>query len=120
MKNYEEKYPELCQFIGLFHQDWDVFFDWAGRESSYKGIVKFYKTNNPLQYVEQTTKELQEFLNLALSEDEIYNVMKSSFYVSYRPAGENLTYYQWLEGILRILEEPMEKTKAEFIPKFTG
>lgn len=120
MQNYEENFPELYQLLGgLFHQDWLHVFDWKGQESSYEGVIRYFKNRNEETAVNQWKDELRGFLNLKLSESEMEDVM-DEWNIAYYPYGGNLTYIEWLQGILKILEEPIEKTKKEFIPEFIG
>ena len=121
MKTYEEKFPELYQYLGgLFHQDWFHVFDWKGQKPDFEGVIKYFKIRNWKYYEKQELKELKMFLELNLSDVEIENIMRKEFNLGIRPAYWNLTHKKWLERILEILEEPIEKTKQEFIPEFIG
>lgn len=46
--------------------------------------------------------------------------MRAGFVNSYYPYGDDSTYLEWLNEVLKIPKEPMEKTKNEFVPKFIG
>lgn len=121
MNEYKKNFPELYQYLGgLFHQDWSYVFDWKGQPPDYKGVVRYFKVRNSKSLEKSELKDLKTFLSLNLSEDAIEQVMTREFKIGIRPAFWNLTHKLWLENILQILEEPMEKTKQEFIPKFIG
>lgn len=120
MSNYEKRFSELNQYLGgLFHQYWKNVFDWKGQNESFEGVVRYFKVRNSEHYEKEELKELKEFLNLGLTESEIENVM-DEWNIAYYPYGANMTYIEWLNDVLGILEEPMEKTKKEFIPEFIG
>jgi hypothetical protein len=120
MRNYQEKFPELHQFLsGLFHQDWLHVFDWKGQKPNYKGVVRDAKTRENEAYLGRCKRELKDFLNLELTESEVEDVM-DDWNIAYYPYGGNLTYIEWLRDVLEILEETSEKTKKEFIPEFIG
>jgi hypothetical protein len=120
MTNYEKEFPELFQFVGLFNQDWKDMFDWQGSNPHYAPVVRFYKTHNPLSFTQQTTREVKNLLMLNVEEDYLKEILLNEFALCIRPNYWNLTYREWLENILTILEEPIEKTKKEFIPRFVG
>lgn len=121
MKSYEEKFPELYQYLaGLFHQDWKDVFDWKEQKYSFEAVVRYFKVRSSQNYRQQELRELKEFLNLGLETDDVTRIIKTEWGIAFRPAYINLTHKQWLERILEILEEPMEETKKHFIPEFVG
>lgn len=120
MSKYEKEFSELYQYLGgLFHQYWKDVFDWKGQEANFEGVVRYFKIRNSKHYEKEELKELKEFLNLDLTESQVEDVM-DEWNIAYYPYGSNMTYIEWLNGILKILEEPIEKTKREFIPEFIG
>jgi CdiI immunity protein len=120
MKSYEERFPALYQFLGCyFHQDWKDFSDWKGQAPSFEGIVRHFKVIDSKTNAKEELNELISFLSLNLAENEIEDVM-DEWNIAYYPYGIKITYKEWLERILEILEEPIEKTKKEFIPDFIG
>ncbi len=70
-------------------------------------------------YAKEQLSELKKFLDLNLTESEVEDVM-DEWNIAYYPYGANMTYIEWLNNILTILEEPIEKTRKEFIPEFIG
>lgn len=117
----KNKFPELDQYLsGLFHQGWKDVFDWSGETPNYEGVVRYFKLRNRNRYKEDELKELREFLNLKLENNEIESIVRNDWGIAFRPAYINLTHKQWLEKILKILEEPIEKTEQERIPEFIG
>lgn len=120
MSDYQKKFPELYQLLGgFFHQDWIHVFDWQDQPPMFEGVVRYYKTKAKQEFINRDAEELKDFLNLGLSESEVEDVM-DEWNVAYYPYGRKITYNKWLQGILVLLEEPMEKTKREFIPEFIG
>ncbi len=121
MKNYKERFPELNQYLGgLFHQAWKEVFEWNQQKSSFEGVVRYFKLRNSECYEEDELFELKKFLSLDLSKEEIEVILRNEWGIAFRPAYINLTHREWLEEILRILEEPIEETKKHFIPEFIG
>jgi hypothetical protein len=117
----QEKFPKLRNLFGsYFTPYWEDDYEWNGNEPSFREIIRFYKTNNPKESVAQATKELGILLSEYKSESELEDIMCDGFVNSYYPYGDDSTYLEWLNEILKILEEPIEKTKKEFIPKFVG
>lgn len=107
-------------FGGYFYPYWKEDYLWQDKEADYKAVVRFFKVNNPHQTVEQATGELKALLRLDLEDDKLDDLFDNYFILGLRPQGYNLSNCQWLEEVLKVLEEPMEKTKQEFIPEFIG
>ena len=122
-KKYSKQFPELGGLLGgYFHQEQFAAFEWNGYKKGYKPIVRYHKSIQSEEYLKKEIKELGEFLTLSQNwdEDELFEVLLHDFGGTLSAYRFNLTYREFLEGILEILEEPMEKTRSEFIPKFIG
>jgi hypothetical protein len=105
MTDYDDVYPKLGQFLGCyFHQDWSYEQRLVG--GSFENIVHNYVAENPVATVRQATRELEEFLGLDLSEDELHDIVVHDLGANVRAAGLGLTYRQWLEAVLAILKKP--------------
>lgn len=120
---YTKLFPELGALLGgYFHQEQFAGFDWDGHKKSYKPIVRYHKSIQSEDLIRKEIKELKEFLNLSKdwNEDELFEVLLNDFGGTFSAYRFNMTYREFLEGTLQILEEPPEKTKSEFIPKFIG
>ena len=115
-----EAYPALRNVIGYLHQDWDLDYDWIDKERHYHMVIRFFKTNNPTDWVAQATRELKQFLAEGHDEQHLEDYLYHHFFLGTMPSYWGLTFQGFLEDILKILEEPMEKTKKEFIPEFIG
>jgi CdiI immunity protein len=116
-----EKYPKLCNLVGGYlHQDWKDDYDWEGKDFHYIAVIRFFKTHNPQSTVEQATRELREFLALNFDEQHLEDALYNQFALGTMPSYWGFTFRDWLEDVLKILEEPMEKTKKHFIPEFIG
>jgi hypothetical protein len=104
MKRYDDLYPELGQFLGgYFHQDWS--YEQRRIGGSFADVVRSFLTTNPATTVMQTIRELTEFLGLELSEEELRDTLLHEFGSYVRAPGLGLTYRQWLEAVLAILQQ---------------
>jgi hypothetical protein len=102
MTRYDDRYPELGQFLGgYFHQDWSHEQRLVG--GSFEDVVRSFLRMNPVDVVRQTTRELAEFLSLDLSEKELRDILIYEFGSHLRAAGLGLTYRQWLEAVHALL-----------------
>lgn len=119
---YSKQFPELEYVLGYFHEDMFDGFEWQGRKPSYHEVIRHIKITNSLTNIKKATGELQLFLQLSRdwNEDNLEDVLLNDFGNSIYAPGVGITYREFLEGILEILEEPIEKTESEFIPKFIG
>jgi CdiI immunity protein len=101
----DRKFPKLRNLLGgYFHQDWKSDYDWQGNQPNFEEVIQFYKTVNPKNTVSQATNELREFLDLPLDELDLKNALQDVG-VFYSPKTRKMTYKQWLESILTILEK---------------
>jgi hypothetical protein len=104
MARYDDRYPELGQFFGAyFHQDWSYEQRLVG--GSFEDVVRYFQTVNPVDVVNQATRELEEFIGLDLPEDELHDIVVHDLGANVRAAGMGLTYRQWLEAVLGILKQ---------------
>ena len=114
-----ERYPKLANLLGsYFNQDWELGYFWGEHEPHYAPVVRFYKTHNPPASVEQAARELKEFLALGFDEERLGDALQHHFVMQMSVSYWGLTFRGWLEEVLKILEEPTEKTKKQFIPPF--
>ena len=116
---YSKQFPNLGYILGYFHEDMFDGFEWNGRQPNYEGVIKYIKTQDSLTVNEKAPSEFREFLSLSQNwdEDKLSDVLSEDFVCMYRAPFFKMTYREFLEGILEILEEPMEKIKSEFIPQ---
>lgn len=115
------KYPALSNLIGAYlHQDWKHDYEWSEIKVHYHPVIRFFKTHNPSEWVEQATEELKKFLAEGHDEEHLEDYLYHHFVLGTMPSYWGFTFRGFLEDILKILEEPMEKTRKEFIPKFIG
>lgn len=110
-----KKYPELSDLMIYFHQDWKDCYLWD-EEPNYPPIVRYYKVHNPKRSLEEVTVELKEFLSKGYDESKLKAIIYGEFSMNLHLPHWNLTYKEWLEDVLKILEEPMEVTKKQYIP----
>jgi len=120
---YTKQFPELSSLLGgYFHEDMFDVFDWNEHEKNHTSIIRYHKSIQPKKYLLEEVNELKEFLELSRSwnEDKLEEILLNDFRGSIYAPGAGITYRKFLNDILEILEEPIEKTKSEFIPKFIG
>jgi phenylalanyl-tRNA synthetase beta subunit len=77
-------------------------------EPSFETIVRHFKARNPPRTVSQAKEELEQFLKLPLSEDELDEIV-GKLRCDYYPPGGGITFRQSLEAVLKILKEPLER-----------
>ena len=95
---YADRYPELYQFFGgYFHQDW-------GDSGSFQNVVHDFQVELD-ETVRQATRELEEFLELDLPEEELREILLNDLGSYVHAPGLGLTYRQWLEAVLDILKK---------------
>ena len=96
---YVDLYPKLGYFFGAyFHQDWVD-------SGSFENVVHEFLGENPAATIRQATRELEAFLGLALSDDELHDIVVDDLGANVRAAGMGLTYRQWLEAVLLVLKK---------------
>lgn len=118
--DYYESHHELFQlFGGYLNQSWLDIYIWDGREPSYSTIIRKYKTEDSKEGIKKTISELKNIIGIAKHYDEEKwgNILTWELGLGYDPSGDNLTYREWLEDVLKILEEPREETLKHFIPE---
>jgi CdiI immunity protein len=115
-----EKYPKLSNLIAYLNQDWLHDYNWENKSPHYYPVIRFFKTHNPQTTVEQATRELKAFLAEGHDEEHLEDYLHHHFALGLNVPYLKITYQNWLKDVLKILEEPMEKTKKEFIPEFIG
>lgn len=105
MNEYRNRFAELYQFFGgYFYQGWANDYNWETARPNFAAVVRHFKAVNPPVTVTRVKNELEDLLNLDLSEDELSKVLTELGSNFYAPA-ENLVHRQWLENILNILNE---------------
>ncbi len=120
---YSKQFPQVRKILaGYFHEDMFDGFDWSGNQKNYKSVIRYIKSIQSEEYLSAKINQLKEFLALSQDwdEDKLSGVLGEDFSCMFYAPFFKMTYREFLEGILEILEEPMEKTKSEFIPKFIG
>lgn len=116
--DYREKYHNLYQFFGGYlNQSWIHIYLWEGKEPTYQPIVRKYKTESGR--VDKTINELKEVMALDnnFDEDDWMEILTWGLSLGFYPPGNEQTYKEWLEDVLKILEEPMEESRKKFIPE---
>lgn len=118
--NHSQKYPNIKNLLGLLHQDWKLMFEWEGNQPDYKAAIRKLNAESEQEVRRKYVAELQDLVNLNYDEDLLREIVNRSFRSAFYPPGIGLSYQQWLEEILKLLREPNEKAKKEFLPKIVG
>ena len=116
---YSKQFPQVRKILAAyFHEDMFDGFEWKETKPNYKSVVRYIKSIQQPEYLLQKITELREFLKISKEwdEDQLDDVLTDDFGNCLFAPGYEMTYREFLEGILEILEEPMEKTRSEFIP----
>lgn len=120
---YSKQFPQVAKILGAyFHEDMFDGFDWKDTKPNYKSVIRYIKSIQEPEYLSKKITELREFLKLSRDwdEDKLRKILHEDLGNCLRAPFFKMTYREFLEGTLEILEEPIEKTKTEFIPKFIG
>ncbi len=120
MMDYLTEFSEIRFLLGYFHQYWSKLYSWEGNNPTFQPIIRLFKTENSSEIVERLVFEIERFLMLPLNDEEFERVLVEEIGCEYTPRSQGLNERQFLEQILEILKEPMEKTKQGFIPEFIG
>lgn len=120
---YSKQFPQVAKTLGLyFHEDMFDVFEWKQTKPNYKSVIRYIKSIQQPEYLSQKITELREFLQISKnwSEDKLEDILLNDFSGSIYAPGIGITYREFLEEVLEILEEPIDKTESEFVPKFIG
>lgn len=120
MTDYTGVYPNLRELFNFLHQDWKLMFEWQGKEPNYQAAIRKLKVDDSPATRQRNISELKDFISLNLDEVTLRKIINRDFGSGFYPPGVGLTCQEWLESVLNLLEEPMEKTTKEFLPKFAG
>lgn len=120
MTDYAKIYPNLSELLNFLHQDWKIMFEWEGNKPDYETAIRKLKVANLPAVRQNIISELAKLISCNFDEEKLEEIVNDDFGSAFYPPGVGLTYQNWLNEILRIFEEPVEKTKREFLPKFVG
>lgn len=120
MTDYTKIYPNLSELLNFLHQDWKIMFEWEGSKPDYQMAIRKLKVANLPDVRQKITSELTKIISCNFDEEKLEEIVNDEFGSAFYPPGVGLSYQNWLNEILRIFEEPIEKTKGEFLPKFVG
>jgi hypothetical protein len=102
----QQEFPNLMNLLGAyFHQDWDIMLDWKGNEPSFEPIIDMWRAESRPYEVDKLRMELERFLVLPLTEDEVIHAVDRCFGGYYYPLPD-MTYKEWLTAILQMLDTP--------------
>lgn len=115
MRYYTRLFPALEQFLsGYFYHGWQESYDWQDQAPNFEAVVYFFKFSTVPSEITQVIKELQQFLALPLSDEQLVEIVNYEFAVSYTPRSRGLTKRQWLEAMVPILQEPVRPSSLRF------
>lgn len=107
MTDYREEFSGLTYAISpYFHQDWVSEYRWNG-DANWEIVIKQFMAENSPVKTEEAIKDLEKFLSLSLSSDEVDEIVKYDFTTSgFLPLKTGRAF---LERVLEILKEPRLK-----------
>lgn len=84
---------------------WEAEYDWRGQKPTFEAVVRHFKAVSPPAFVGRAIAETRCLLAQPLSERLLSEIVQRDFCVAYDPHVEGLTYRQWLEAVVAVLEE---------------
>ncbi len=119
MSYYETHQYLFKLFAGYLNSDWKEIYLWGSQEPSYPPIVRKLKIELSKEEIGETIKQLKEIIIVGKNSDNDgwMDILTWDLNLGYYPPGVGQTYEEWLSDVLKILEEPMEETQKNFIPK---
>ena len=118
--SYYESHRSLSElFSGYLNQDWKEIYAWNGTEPNYQSILRKYKTEDSVEGIKKTIAELKDLITICenFNYDQWVETLSYDLGLGLRPKGFDLSHKEWLEDVLKILEEPIEETLTHFIPE---
>ena len=116
MINHKERFPNLYQFLGsYFNQSWKEFYDWKDATPNFEAVVNYYKSISSTADIRQVSKELRDFLALSIDEKDFEVIVRDEFFVWFTLRSRGMNKRQWLEAVLKILDEPTKHSDLRFI-----
>lgn len=104
----DERYPNLEQFFGHFHQDWD--HDYVTADDG----IRAYLTNSRAR-IAGTAEELKTFLS-EMKDDTKLRKAIIELGNNYEPNNDGLTDRQWLsKQVLPMLEKHLAEHKGRIV-----
>lgn len=113
-------YPNLKELLNFLNQDWKLMFEWENTEPNYQSAIRKLKVDDSPEIRQKNIDELKTLISSNYDEVTLRRIVNRDFGSAFYPPGLGITYQEWLEEILQIMEEPIEKTAKEFLPKFVG
>ena len=102
----KQDYAELYQFFaGHFHQFWKDELRRRGEEPNFESMVNLYLKEASAEKAARSAQLLEEIINQRLDEDELSDVIFRKLGAWIRPAGFGMANQEWLEAVLKILQE---------------
>lgn len=84
---------------------WEAEYDWRGQEPAFETVVRHFKAVSPPGFVCRAVAEIRCLLAQPLSERLLSEIVQRDFCVAYDPRAKGMTYRQWLEAVIAVLEE---------------
>lgn len=118
--DYRKTHFDLYQFFGGYiNQSRVDIYIWEGNKPNYQPVIRKYKTEDTQEGITKTVVQLKDIIQIGktMNDEDFSDFLYMELSVGYYPPGDNLTCEQWLEDVLKILEEPMDETLKHWIPK---
>jgi len=106
-------YSALDDFIGsYFHQDWRL--DHASRAD----VVSLLVRTRP-ELAHSVTQDLQALLAEERTDEQLRDLLLWQYHLSYDPWRDEISMREWLSGLLREIEEALERNDEDSINQRT-
>lgn len=111
-------FPNINAVFGCLHINWKDEYDWQNKKPSYQAVIRYYKIKSSEEAIDAAIADLKSLTEFGktFDDEEWYDYFMSDSSLGYYPPGDGLTEKEWLEDVLKILEEPIEETRKHFIP----
>jgi CdiI immunity protein len=118
MSYYDSHQLLFHVFGGYLNQSFHHIYVWEDKKPQYEPLIRKYKTEDTQEGIDKTIAQLKDIMIIGKgSDEEGWGNILDDLSLGYYPPGDNLTYEEWLEDVLKILEEPMEETLRHWIPE---
>jgi hypothetical protein len=90
----QERFPAMSQLLGAyFHQDW-MLLNSDGAE-----VVRSIVAETSPDYLSQAAHEIDELLDLRLTEDELAQLFYPELGIYFIPSVDGISYSDWLRSV---------------------
>lgn len=85
--------------LTYFHQDWKL------DDPTTADVARRFRRESEADFKAKVIADIRELLNRPLSEEELHEYLLTEYTVAYDPWRDEMTTREWLEGLLREVED---------------